>query len=101
MHGSNLDIQQRPQQGRNNNRQDNVSHANQEQTSSRGLKTQDQNSEELTCQLPLQDTLRPDLCIKDQENPRDVITVHGPSTQGPRLALMISTSSKVLSQLDQ
>ena len=48
-----------------------------------------QNAEETACQPTLHDTWRPNLCTKNQENPRDGIFIHGTRIQGPRVDLII------------
>ena len=58
------------------------------------IKPQNQSSEELACQPILHDTWRPNLCTKDQENPRDGIFVHGTCFQGPIFLLAITGSSQ-------
>ena len=57
-------------------------------------KPQKQNPKEAACQPTLHDTWRPNLCTKDQENPRDGIFVHGTCFQGPIFLLAITGSSQ-------
>ena len=53
--------------------------------------TEEQTTIQAFCQPTLHDTWRPNLCTKDQENPRDGIFVHEPRSKGPRVAIMIYT----------
>ena len=91
MYNSNMDLQQGPQQEGNGTNQDNLSLDNQEQTSQRDLNPQEQNQEETACQPTLQGTWRSDFCIKNQENPRNLINANRPRSQGPKVTLIVHT----------
>ena len=50
-------------------------------------------SEKLACQQTLVDILNEGQCDIDLKEPKDVINIHGPSSQGPRTTLIVHVES--------